>query len=335
MSTKTVETGDVAYAERPELLYDWTRSEIENIYRMAVPELVFRAQTVHRQFHAPDRVQTCQLISIKTGGCPEDCAYCPQSAHYEANVERQGLLDPEHVVSVAREAADRGVTRFCMGAAWRQAPEGKEFEKVLEMVRGVSALGMEVCCTLGMLKEEQAQRLKEAGLSAYNHNLDTSPEFYGSIITTRVYEERLATLAAVRRVGITVCCGGILGMGESEADRIGLLQQLAALRPHPESVPINMLVRVAGTPLANVPALDPMEMVRAIATARILMPASRVRLAAGRKELSEEAVALCFLAGANSIFVGEKLLTTPNPGRDEDEQLLEKLGMQPLESHAG
>ena len=334
MSTKTVPVGEVAQAVRPGLRYDWTLAEIEGIYRMPVPELVFRAQSVHRQFHAPDRVQTCQLISIKTGGCPEDCAYCPQSAHYEANVERQGLLDPEQVVSVAREAAARGVTRFCMGAAWRQAPEGSEFEKVLEMVRGVSALGMEVCCTLGMLKEEQAQRLKEAGLSAYNHNLDTSPEFYGSIITTRVYGERLATLAAVRRAGITVCCGGILGMGEREADRIGLLQQLSALKPHPESVPINMLVRVEGTPLANAAALDPMEMVRAIATARILMPASRVRLAAGRKELSEEAVALCFLAGANSIFVGEKLLTTPNPGPDEDEQLLEKLGMQPLESHA-
>ena len=334
MSTKTVPVGELAQVARPELRYDWTRAEIEGIYRMPVPELVFRAQSVHRQFHAPDRVQTCQLISIKTGGCPEDCAYCPQSAHYEANVERQGLLDAEQVVSVAREAAARGVTRFCMGAAWRQAPEGSEFEKVLEMVRGVSALGMEVCCTLGMLKEEQAQRLKEAGLSAYNHNLDTSPEFYGSIITTRVYGERLATLAAVRRAGITVCCGGILGMGEREADRIGLLQQLSALKPHPESVPINMLVRVEGTPLANAAALDPMEMVRAIATARILMPASRVRLAAGRKELSEEAVALCFLAGANSIFVGEKLLTTPNPGPDEDEQLLEKLGMQPLESHA-
>ncbi len=334
MSTKTIPFGEVGQAARPELRYDWTRAEIEGIYRMPVPELVFRAQSIHRQFHAPDRVQTCQLISIKTGGCPEDCAYCPQSAHYEANVERQGLLDPEDVVSAAREAAARGVTRFCMGAAWRQAPEGREFEKVLEMVRGVSALGLEVCCTLGMLKEEQAQRLKEAGLSAYNHNLDTSPEFYGSIITTRVYEERLATLVAVRRAGITVCCGGILGMGEREADRIGLLQQLSALKPHPESVPINMLVRVEGTPLANAPALNPMEMLRAIATARILMPASRVRLAAGRKELSEEAVALCFLAGANSIFVGEKLLTTPNPGPDEDEQLLQKLGMQPLESHA-
>lgn len=334
MSTKPLVEELRSNGSPTNLRYDWTRAEVEAIYRTAVPELVFRAQTIHRQFHAPDRVQTCQLLSIKTGGCPEDCAYCPQSAHYEADLERQALLDPEHVMGVAREAKARGVTRFCMGAAWRQAPEGKEFEKVLEMVRGVSSLGLEVCCTLGMLKEEQAVQLKEAGLSAYNHNLDTSPEFYGSIITTRVYEDRLKTLAAVRKAGITVCCGGILGMGEREGDRIGLLQQLAALQPHPESVPINMLVRVEGTPLANMPTLDAMEMVRAIATARILMPASRVRLAAGRKQLSPEAVTLCFLAGANSIFVGEKLLTTPNPDPDEDKELLEKLGMQPLESHA-
>ena len=334
MSTKPLVEELRSNGSPTNLRYDWTRAVVEAIYRTAVPELVFRAQTIHRQFHAPDRVQTCQLLSIKTGGCPEDCAYCPQSAHYEADLERQALLDPEHVMGVAREAKARGVTRFCMGAAWRQAPEGKEFEKVLEMVRGVSSLGLEVCCTLGMLKEEQAVQLKEAGLSAYNHNLDTSPEFYGSIITTRVYEDRLKTLAAVRKAGITVCCGGILGMGEREGDRIGLLQQLAALKPHPESVPINMLVRVEGTPLANMPTLDAMEMVRAIATARILMPASRVRLAAGRKQLSPEAVTLCFLAGANSIFVGEKLLTTPNPGPDEDQELLEKLGMQPLESHA-
>jgi biotin synthase len=236
---------------------------------------------------------------------------------------------------VAKDAVSRGVTRFCMGAAWREAPRGREFEKVLEMVRGVSSLGIEVCCTLGMLTEKQAVQLKEAGLTAYNHNLDTSPEFYGSIITTRIYEERLNTLAAVRRAGITVCCGGILGMGEKQSDRVGLLQQLATLRPHPESVPINMLVRVEGTPLASVPPLDPLEMVRAIATARILMPASKVRLAAGRKQLSPEAVTLCFLAGANSIFVGEKLLTTPNPGVDEDKQLLQTLGMKPLEAHAG
>src|SRR5271165_1348113 len=316
------------------LRYDWKKSEVQAIYETPLPDLVYRAQTVHREFHEPGRVQTCQLISIKTGGCPEDCAYCPQSAHYDADVERQGLLEPEHVVSVAREAVGRGVTRMCMGAAWREAPQGKEFEKVLEMVRGVSALGMEVCCTLGMLTDEQAVRLKEAGLTAYNHNLDTSPEFYGSIITTRVYDERLRTLAAVRSAGITVCCGGILGMGESASDRVGLLHQLATLRPHPESVPINMLVRVEGTPLASVPALDPLEMVRAIATARILMPGSRVRLAAGRKQLSPEAVTLCFLSGANSIFVGEKLLTTPNPGVDEDEQLLQSLGMKPLEPHA-
>jgi biotin synthase len=314
--------------------YDWRREEVAEIYRMPLPSLVFRAQTVHRQFHPEDRVQTCQLLSIKTGGCPEDCAYCPQSAHYDAGVTREGLLDPEYVLGIARQAAGRGVTRFCMGAAWRQAPEGREFEKVLQMVRGVSALGLEVCCTLGMLTERQALQLKEAGLSAYNHNLDTSPEFYGSIITTRVYDERLATLAAVRKAGITVCCGGILGMGERAEDRIGLLQQLASLRPHPESVPINMLVRVEGTPLAKMPPLDPLEMVRAIATARILMPAARVRLAAGRKQLSPEAVTLCFLAGANSIFVGEKLLTTPNPGRDEDEELLATLGVKPLEPHA-
>jgi biotin synthase len=322
-----------AEAVIPALRHDWRRSEVASIYRTPLPSLVYRAQTVHRQFHPEDRVQTCQLLSIKTGGCPEDCGYCPQSAHYDAGVGREGLLDPEHVISVAREAVERGVTRFCMGAAWRQAPEGKEFQKVLDMVRGVSELGLEVCCTLGMLNERQAEQLKDAGLSAYNHNLDTSPEFYGSIITTRVYDDRLKTLAAVRKAGITVCCGGILGMGEREEDRIGLLLQLASLEPHPESVPINMLVRVEGTPLAKMPALDPLEMVRAIATARILMPASRVRLAAGRKQLSQEAVTLCFLAGANSIFVGEKLLTTPNPGRDEDEELLQTLGMKPLEPH--
>jgi len=317
-----------------QLRHDWKKDQVEAIYRTPLPELVYRAQTVHRVFHATDRVQTCQLISIKTGGCPEDCAYCPQSAHYDTDVERQGLLDPQHVIGVARDAASRGITRMCMGAAWREAPHGRDFDKVLEMVRGVSALGLEVCCTLGMLTEEQAVQLKAAGLTAYNHNLDTSPEFYGSIITTRVYDERLRTLAAVRKAGITVCCGGILGMGEKESDRVGLLQQLATLKPHPESVPINMLVRVEGTPLAAMSALDPLEMVRAIATARIIMPASRVRLAAGRKQLSPEAVTLCFVAGANSIFVGEKLLTTPNPGPDEDEQLLESLGMKPLERHA-
>jgi len=319
---------------RPEVRHDWKRAEVQAIYRTPLPELVFQAQSLHRHFHAPDRVQTCQLLSIKTGGCPEDCAYCSQSAHYQTDVTRQKLLDVQQAISVAREAAGRGVTRFCMGAAWRQAPDGGEFESVLEMVRGVSAVGMEVCCTLGMLTDGQADKLKEARLTAYNHNLDTSPEFYGSIITTRTYSDRLNTLAAVRKAGITVCCGGILGMGESESDRIGLLHRLATLEPHPESVPINMLVRVQGTPLANVPPLDPLEMVRAIAAARILMPASCVRLAAGRKQLSREAVTLCFLAGANQIFVGEKLLTTSNPAPHADEKFLQQLGLKPVESHA-
>src|SRR5258707_7105715 len=262
-------------AELPLLRHDWQRSEVESIYHTPLPSLIFRAQTVHRQFHPEDRVQTCQLLSIKTGGCPEDCGYCPQSAYYDAGVGREGLLDPQQVIEVAKEAVGRGVTRFCMGAAWRQAPEGREFQKVLQMVRGVSQLGLEVCCTLGMLNERQAEQLKDAGLSAYNHNLDTSPEFYGSIITTRIYDDRLKTLAAVRKAGITVCCGGILGMGEREADRIGLLHQLTTLTPHPESVPINMLVRVRRTPLAAGPPLDPLAIERAIATARLLMPASR------------------------------------------------------------
>lgn len=314
--------------------HDWTRGEVAEIYALPLTELIFRAQQAHRAHHHPNEVQTCQLLSIKTGGCPEDCAYCPQSAHYDAGVGRQDLLDPEHVIEQARQAASRGVTRFCLGAAWRQAPEGREFEAVLRMVGGVAELGLEVCCTLGMLSEEQARRLKEAGLTAYNHNLDTSPEFYGAIITTRRYEDRLNTIAAVRKAGISVCCGGILGMGESAGDRIALLHQLASLHPHPESVPINMLVRVAGTPLAAQPALNPMEMVRAIATARILMPASMVRLAAGRQQLTAEAVTLCFLAGANSIFVGDKLLTTPNPAPSEDEMLLRNLGLKPMESRA-
>lgn len=327
-------TAHGAAGARAVVRHDWSLAEVAGIYRLPIPELVFHAQQTHREFQPAGFIQTCQLLSIKTGGCPEDCAYCPQSGHYSAEIELQGLLEPSHVIGVAREAAARGITRFCMGAAWRQAPEGREFEKVLEMVRGVAALGMEVCCTLGMLTEEQAFALKRAGLTAYNHNLDTSREFYGSIITTRTYDERLRTLAAVRRAGITVCCGGILGLGESEDDRIALLRELAALDPHPESVPINMLVRVAGTPLASQPALDPLEMVRAIATARILMPASVVRLAAGRQQMSPEAAALCILAGANSIFVGDKLLTTTNPAPDDDEVLLRSLGLRPLESHA-
>ncbi len=314
-----------------QLRHNWTRDEIRQIFDLSLPELIFQAQRVHRELHPPDEVQLCRLLSIKTGGCPEDCAYCPQSAHYETGVSRQALIDPQKALDAAARAKEEGATRFCMGAAWRQAPHGKEFESVLEMVRGVSALDLEVCCTLGMLTEEQARQLKAAGLTAYNHNLDTSPEFYGSIITTRVYEERLETIAHVRKAGITVCCGGILGMGESEEDRIGLLQQLANLDPHPESVPINMLVRAPGTPLENAEEIDSFTMVRMIATARILMPASKVRLAAGRRQMSPEAVALCFLAGANSIFTGEKLLTTPNPAADDDRRLLENLGMKAMQ----
>jgi biotin synthase len=309
------------------LRYDWTRVAVRDIYQRPLLDLVFDAQQVHRRFHDPALVQLCQLLSIKTGGCPEDCAYCPQSAHYSADVDHQDLLAVDHVEQTARKARDEGATRFCMGAAWREVRDGREFDAVLEMVRRVAALGMEVCCTLGMLTGEQARRLADAGLTAYNHNLDTSPEFYGEIITTRRYDDRLRTIAAVRQAGITVCCGGIVGMGESDEDRIGLLHQLASLEPHPESVPINMLVRVAGTPLANAQPVDPLTMVRMIATARLLMPLSRVRLSAGRRALSREAAALCFLAGANSIFVGEKLLTTPNPERNEDDQLFRDLGL--------
>jgi biotin synthase len=311
--------------------HNWTRNEIRKVYSLPLPELIFQAQTVHRHFHRADEVQLCRLLSIKTGSCPEDCAYCPQSAHYETGLARQDLLDPTEVRAAAERAKAEGATRFCMGAAWRQVPEGKDFDRVLEMVRSVSALDLEVCCTLGMLNEKQAVRLKEAGLTAYNHNLDTSPEFYGNIITTRVYEDRLQTIAHVRKAGITVCCGGIMGMGESEEDRIGLLRELSNLDPHPESVPINTLVRAKGTPLEDAAEIDAMVMVRMIGTARILMPASMVRLAAGRQEMSREAVTLCFLAGANSIFTGEKLLTTPNPAADEDAKMLQNLGMRAMQ----
>ena len=315
--------------QRGSLRHDWTLQEVRTIYSTRLLEILFQAQIVHRQHFEPGEVQLCQLLSIKTGGCPEDCAYCPQSAHYDAGVERQDLLSVDHVLQAAREARAQGVTRFCMGAAWRQVSDGPEFESVLEMVRGVSSLGLEVCCTLGMVTENQAQRLADAGIYAYNHNLDTSSDFYGKIITTRNYDDRLRTLEHVRKAGITVCCGGIIGMGESDEDRIGLLHQLSTLTPHPESVPINMLVRVEGTPLAEEEAVDPLVLVRTIATARILMPSSRVRLSAGRRSLTREAVTLCFMAGANSIFVGDKLLTTPNPSRDEDKVLLEDLDLKP------
>ncbi len=312
------------------LRHNWTRDEVRAIYTMRLMDAVFAGQKAHRENFEPGEVQLCQLLSIKTGGCPEDCAYCPQSAHYETTVDRDGLLPVDDVLRTAREAQNEGVTRFCLGAAWRQVADGPEFESVLEMVRGVSSLGLEVCCTLGMLTESQAERLAAAGLHAYNHNLDTSAEFYGQIITTRHYEDRLQTLAHVRKAGITVCCGGIIGMGESDEDRIGLLHQLATMNPHPESVPINMLVRVEGTPLAGVDSIDPLVLVRMIAAARILMPASRVRLSAGRRSLSRESVMLCFMAGANSIFVGDKLLTTPNPTRDQDDVLFEDLDLKPM-----
>jgi biotin synthase len=283
---------------------------------------------VHRSCHRSGEVQGCSLLSIKTGGCPEDCAYCPQSAHYKTGVEREGLLSVETTLAAARNAQAQGATRFCIGAAWREVPRGEQFERVLDMVRGVRALGMEACCTLGMLTEEQAAALAEAGLTAYNHNLDTSAEFYGEIISTRTYDDRLTTLDRVRRSGVTVCCGGIIGMGESRQERYRLLRELSTLNPHPESVPVNMLVRVEGTPLASQRPVDPLELVRMIAAARILMPKSMVRLSAGRLSLSDEAQALCFLAGANSIFMGDRLLTTPNPEADADRRLFDKLGMR-------
>jgi len=312
--------------------HDWSRSEIDGIYTMPLTELLFRAQSVHRQHHDPAEIQGCLLLSIKTGGCPEDCAYCPQSAHYDTGLTREGLTSVDDALAAARRAREQGATRFCMGAAWRDAPRSGEFDDVLSMVRGVRALGMEACCTLGMLTDEQAFALAEAGLTAYNHNLDSSPEFYETIITTRTYDDRLMTLDRVRRAGIQVCCGGIIGMGETRGDRIGLLEQLARQTPHPESVPINLLVAVEGTPLGDEPPIDAIELVRTIATARILMPLARVRLSAGRLALSDEAQALCFMAGANSIFMGEKLLTTPNPVVDRDRELLGRLGLRLMQA---
>jgi biotin synthase len=309
------------------LRYDWTCESVREIYHRPLLDLIYEAQQMHRKFHDPARIQLCRLLSIKTGGCPEDCGYCPQSAHYETGVQNQPLMAVEDVYRAAKKAREEGASRFCMGAAWREVSDGHDFDAVLEMVRAVASLNLEVCCTLGMLTDDQARRLAAAGLTAYNHNLDTSPEFYGQIITTRRYEDRLRTIHAVRQAGITVCCGGIIGMGESDEDRIGLLHQLANLEPHPESVPINMLVRVRGTPLADAGPVDALMLARTIAAARLLMPASMVRLSAGRNSLSREAVSLCFLAGANSIFVGEKLLTTPNPERDEDDRLLRDLGL--------
>jgi biotin synthase len=315
---------------RDEIRHDWTEAELAALYDLAFSELVFRAQGVHRRNFDPARVQLSTLLSIKTGGCPEDCAYCPQSALYETGVGAAKLMDVGDVVAAARRAREGGATRFCMGAAWRE-PKDRDLDPVCAMVEGVKRLGLETCATLGMLTRAQALRLQGAGLDFYNHNLDTSPEHYGRIITTRVYRDRLDTLEHVRAAGIKVCCGGIVGMGESRADRVGLIHALATLPEHPESVPINLLVRVKGTPLADAPPLDPLEFVRTIAVARISMPRSVVRLSAGREDMSDETQALCFLAGANSIFCGPRLLTTPNPARERDGALLSRLGMQPLE----
>jgi biotin synthase len=311
------------------LRYDWTLPEIRAIHDLPLPQLMLRAQTVHQQHHAPDEVQLCSLLSVKTGGCPEDCAYCPQSSRYDTEVGAERMMTTDEVLSAAERARAAGATRFCMGAAWREVKDGPAFDKVLDMVRGVRGLGMEACVTLGMLSEDQARRLADAGLSAYNHNLDTSRQYYKSIISTRTFDDRLRTLGNVRRAGITVCSGGIIGMGESIADRCGMLMTLANLEPHPESVPINALVPVAGTPLAGQPPVDPLELVRMIATARIMMPQSRVRLSAGRMAMSREAQLLCLLAGANSIFYGEKLLTTGNPDVSEDQGLLRDAGLRP------
>jgi len=310
--------------------HDWTRAEIGALFELPFPELLFRAQSIHRQYFDPAEVQISTLLSIKTGGCPEDCAYCPQSARYDTGVHAERLMALDAVLAEARAAKSAGASRFCMGAAWR-SPKDRDLEQVCAMVEAVKGLGLETCATLGMLSAAQARELKRSGLDYYNHNLDTSPEFYGEIITTRIYQDRLETLEHVRDAGIHVCCGGIVGMGETRADRIGMIAALASLPMHPESVPINMLVRVAGTPLADQPPLDPFEFVRTIAVARITMPRSVVRLSAGREHMSEETQALCFLAGANSIFYGPKLLTTGNPARDRDRVLMDKLGLSPMQ----
>jgi biotin synthase len=308
--------------------HDWTLPEVRKLLSMPFNDLLFRAQTVHRQHFDPNEVQVSTLLSIKTGACPEDCKYCPQSGHYNTGLEKEKLLEMEKVVAEARAARDKGASRFCMGAAWR-SPSRKDMPYVLDMIREVKSLGLETCMTLGMLDEDQAHSLSEAGLDYYNHNLDTSEKYYSHIITTRTYQDRLDTLDNVRKAGMKVCCGGIMGMGEDPDDRAGLLVQLANLPRHPESVPVNMLVKVAGTPMEDVEDLDPFDFVRVIAVARIMMPQSHVRLSAGREDMNEQMQALCFLAGANSIFYGEKLLTTANPQADADRELFRRLGIRP------
>ncbi|MCZ8354598.1 MAG: biotin synthase BioB [Cyclobacteriaceae bacterium] len=312
---------------------NWTREEIEKIYNTPVLDLIYNAGTVHRQYHEASEVQVCTLLSVKTGGCPEDCAYCPQAARYHTDVKVHKLMEVGEVMEKAIEAKEAGSTRFCMGAAWREVRDNKDFDKVLDMVKGVSQMGMEVCCTLGMLSPEQAQKLKDAGLYAYNHNLDTSEEFYQDIITSRNYGDRLDTLENVRKAKISVCSGGIIGMGEKEEDRIGMLHTLATLPEHPESVPVNALVPVEGTPLEDQEKVSVWEMIRMIATARIIMPKAMVRLSAGRVRMSVEEQALCFMAGANSIFAGDKLLTTPNPAYVDDKQMFQILQLKPRPSH--
>lgn len=307
-----------------------SRADVSAIYHAPILDLIARAGEVHRRHHDPGEIQVCVLLSVKTGGCPEDCAYCPQAARYHTAVEAEPLMDVDVVLDAARNAKSNGATRFCMGAAWREVKDNAQFDRVLDMVKGVKEIGgLEVCCTLGMLTEDQASRLKEAGLDAYNHNLDTSAEHYGNIIGTRTYGDRLETLSHVRDAGISVCCGGIVGMGETDDDRIAMLHTLATLPEPPESVPVNALVAVEGTPLADRPKVAIWEMIRMIATARILMPESMVRLSAGRVNMTEQDQALCFLAGANSIFAGEKLLTTANPEMDADRRMFERLGLRP------
>jgi biotin synthase len=313
---------------RGEIRHDWSRQEVEALLALPFNDLLFAAQTAHRRYFDPNQVQVSTLLSIKTGACPEDCAYCPQSTRYDTGLQVEQLMEIEQVLQQARAAAASGATRFCMGAAWR-SPKQRDMPQVIAMVRGVRELGLESCMTLGMLTMEQARELAEAGLDYYNHNLDTSPEFYGDVITTRTYQDRLETLDHVRSAGMKVCSGGIVGMGEQQTDRAGLLQQLANLPQHPESVPINMLVRVPGTPLENEEDLDPFEFIRTIAAARIMMPASHVRLSAGREEMNEQMHALAYFAGANSIFYGEKLLTTPNPQSNTDMALFRRLGIEP------
>ena len=311
---------------------NWTRDEIAEIYNTPVLELVYKGATVHRQYHSPSEVQVCTLLSVKTGGCPEDCAYCPQAARYHTDVKVHRLLEVDEVLHKAREAKAGGSSRFCMGAAWREVRDNRDFDKVIDMVKGVNNLGLEVCCTLGMLTQEQAVKLKDAGLYAYNHNLDTSEEYYGDIITTRSYQDRLETIDNVRNAKISVCSGGIIGMGEGDQDRIGMLHTLATLPEHPESVPVNALVPVAGTPLEDQPRVTVWEMIRMIGTARIIMPRAMVRLSAGRVRMSVEEQALCFLAGANSIFAGDKLLTTPNPQFVQDQEMFQVLQLKPRQS---